>query len=72
MEDWRKFISTARDRYKTHPKKEPEEEEVDEPSQMVAYIMARGALSREEAEKMATSEIALEEADELLARLSSK
>jgi hypothetical protein len=65
MEDWRKFLSSAR------KKKEPEEEEADTPSSVVIALMKRGGLSRKEAEAMAKQQIELEEIDDLLARFSN-
>ena len=56
MEDWREFLSKARQ------KKEPKEKKEELPDSMVAALMKRGGLSREEAEKMAKKKIELEEA----------
>ena len=66
MEDWREFLKKARQ------KKEPEEEKTDTPSSLVTALMKRGGLSRKAAERMAKRQIDLEEADDLLARLSDK
>ena len=66
MEDWREFLSKARQ------KKEPSEEEVDPPSSVVTALMKRAGLSRKEAEAMAKQQIELEEVDDLLARCSIK
>ena len=61
MEDWREFLSKARQ------KKEPKEKKEELPDSMVAALMKRGGLSREEAEKMAKKKIELEEAAAILA-----
>ena len=61
MEGWRDFLKKPRD------KKEPKEKEVKPPDSMVTALMNRGAVSQEEAEKMAKKKIELEEAAAILA-----
>jgi hypothetical protein len=64
MEGWRDFLGKARKKLK------PEEEE-NEPSSLVKALMKRGGLTRKQAEVMAKQQVDLEEADDLLARVSS-
>jgi hypothetical protein len=64
MEGWRDFLGKAR------KKSKPEEEE-NEPSSLVKALMKRGNLTRKQAEVMAKQQVELEEADDLLARVSS-